>query len=46
MKTLYLVTRALDPKGTGQTRGAVRWNPTLNASTITFADRIQAAETN
>ena len=46
MKTLYLVTRALDPKGTGQTRWAVRWKPALNAFAITFADRMPAVETN
>jgi len=46
MKTLYLVTRALDPKGTGQTRWAMRWKPALNAFAITFADRMPAAETN
>jgi putative transposase len=40
MKCLYLVTRALDPKGTGQTRWAVRWKPALNAFAITFADRM------
>jgi transposase-like protein len=44
MKTLYLVTRSLDPKGTGQTRWAVRWKPALNAFAITFADRLPAAE--
>jgi len=44
MKTLYLVTRSLDPKGTGQTRWAVRWKPALNAFAITFADRMPAAE--
>jgi putative transposase len=44
MKCLYLVTRSLDPKGTGQTRWAVRWKPALNAFAITFADRIPAAE--
>ena len=26
LKCLYLVTRSLDPKGTGQTRWATRWN--------------------
>jgi hypothetical protein len=31
LKTLYLVTRGLDPKGTGQARWAVRWKPALNA---------------
>ena len=44
MKTLYLVTRSLDPKGTGQTRWAVRWKPALNALTVTFADRMPTAE--
>ena len=44
MKTLYLVVRSLDPKGTGQTRWASRWKPALNAFAITFADRIPAAE--
>jgi hypothetical protein len=37
MKCLYLVTRFLDPKGTGQTRWAIRWKPALNAFAITFA---------
>src|SRR6476661_5077493 len=46
LKTLYLVTRSLDPKGTGQTRWAVRWKPALNAFAITFADRMPAAEDN
>jgi putative transposase len=41
LKCLYLVTRSLDPKGTGQTRWAVRWKPALNAFAITFADRMQ-----
>ncbi|GAA1047792.1 hypothetical protein GCM10009567_20410 [Rothia amarae] len=44
MKTLYLVTRSLDPKGTGQTRWTMRWKPALNAFAITFADRMPAAE--
>ncbi|MCR8897865.1 IS256 family transposase [Gordonia sp. GONU] len=44
LKTLYLVTRSLDPKGTGQTKWAVRWKPALNALAITFADRMPAAE--
>ena len=46
MKCLYLVTRSLDPKGTGQTKWAVRWKPALNAFAITFAQRVPAAETN
>lgn len=44
MKTLYLVTRSLDPKGTGQTRWAMRWKPALNAFAITFADRMPTAQ--
>jgi transposase-like protein len=44
MKTLYLVTRSPDPKGTGQTRWAMRWKPALNAFAITFKDRMPAAE--
>jgi transposase-like protein len=44
MKTLYLVVRSLDPKGTGQTRWAMPWKPALNAFAITFADRMPAAE--
>jgi transposase-like protein len=44
MKTLYLVTRSLDPKGTGQARWVTRWKPALNAFAVTFADRMPAAE--
>jgi putative transposase len=44
MKTLYLVTRSLDPKGTGQTRWAMRYKPALNAFAITFTDRMPAAQ--
>ena len=44
MKVLYLVTRGLDPKGTGQARWTMRWKPALNAFAITFADRMPAAE--
>jgi putative transposase len=42
---LYLVTRSLDPTGTGRTRWAMRWKPALNAFAITFADRSPDAET-
>ncbi len=45
LKTLYLVTRGLDPKGTGQAGWTIRWKPALNASAVTFADRMPAAET-
>ena len=44
MKCLYLVTRSLDPKGTGQTRWTMRWKPALNAFAITFGDRMPKAE--
>ncbi len=44
LKTLYLVTRGLDPKGTGQARWTMRWKSALNAFAITFADRMPAAE--
>ena len=42
---LYLVTRSLDPTGTGRTRWAMRWKPAFNAFAITFGDRFPAAET-
>src|SRR6516165_8996612 len=45
LKCLYLVTRSLDPTGTGRTRSAMRWKPALNAFAITFGDRFPAAET-
>lgn len=45
LKCLYLVTRGLDPKGTGQARWTMRWKPALNAFAVTFADRMPAAET-
>ncbi|MCL2594168.1 MAG: IS256 family transposase [Promicromonosporaceae bacterium] len=44
MKTLYLVARSMDPKGTGQARWAIRWKPALNAFAITFTGRIPATE--
>lgn len=44
LKTLYLVTRSLDPKGTGQARWINRWKPALNAFAITFADRMPKPE--
>jgi putative transposase len=40
LKCPYLVTRSLDPKGTGQQRWAARWKPALNAFAVTFADRM------
>jgi putative transposase len=45
IKCLYLVTRSLDPTGTGRTRWTMRWKPALNAFAITFADRFPAPET-
>jgi hypothetical protein len=44
MKTLYLVVRSLDPKGTGQTRWAMRWKPALNAFAITFRSHAGGGE--
>jgi hypothetical protein len=44
LKYLHLVTRSLDPTGTGRTRWAQRWKPALNAFAITFGDRFPAAE--
>jgi putative transposase len=45
MKCLYLVTRSLDPTGTGAARWLVRWKPVLNAFAITFGDRLPVTET-
>jgi transposase-like protein len=45
LKCLYLVTRSLDPTGTGRTRWTMRWKPALNAFAITFGDRFPGAET-
>jgi hypothetical protein len=43
LKCLYLVTRSLDPTGTGRTKWAMRWKPALNAFAITFSDRFPDA---
>ena len=45
LKCLYLVTRSLDPTGTGRTRWTMRWKPVINAFAITFGDRWPAADT-
>jgi putative transposase len=45
MKCLYLVTRSLDPTGTGRARWTMRWKPVIDAFAITFGDRWPAAET-
>ncbi|MEU6642836.1 IS256 family transposase [Saccharomonospora sp. NPDC046836] len=45
MKCLYLVTRSLDPTGTGAARWLMRWKPILNAFAITFGDRWPVTET-
>jgi len=45
LKCLYLVTRSLDPTGTGRTKWSMRWKPAINAFAITFGDRFPAAET-
>src|SRR5690349_16724345 len=39
LKCPYLVTRSLDPTGTGRARWTMRWKPVLNAFAITFGDR-------
>ncbi len=44
LKCLYLVTRSLDPKGTGQQRWTMRWKPALSAFAITFGGRMPKAE--
>ena len=44
LKTLYLVVRSLDPKGTGQARWVTRWKPALNAFAVTFVDRMPNPE--
>jgi putative transposase len=45
LKCLYLVTRSLDPTGTGRARWTMRWKPVINVFAITFGDRWPAAET-
>lgn len=40
LKALYLTTRSLDPKGTGQQRWMNRWKPILNVIVVMFADRM------
>ncbi|AIJ23218.1 transposase, Mutator family [Amycolatopsis methanolica 239] len=45
LKCLYLVTRSLDPTGTGRARWTMRWKPVPNAFAITFGDRWPDAET-
>jgi transposase-like protein len=45
MKCLYLVTRGLDPTGTGRARWMMRWKAVINAFAVTFGDRWPAAET-
>ena len=40
LKSLYLTTRSLDPKGTGQKRWMMRWKPALNVLAVVFADRM------
>ena len=45
LKCLYLVTRSLDPTGTGRARWTMRWKPVVNAFAITFSDRWPTAET-
>jgi putative transposase len=44
LKCLYLVTRSLDPTGTGRTRWTMRWKPVIDAFAITFSARRPGAE--
>jgi transposase-like protein len=44
LKTLYLVTRGMDPKVTGQARWTMRWKPALNAFAVSCADRMPVGE--
>jgi transposase-like protein len=44
LKTLYLTTRSLDPKGTGQKRWMTRWKPVLNVLAVVFADRMPTSD--
>jgi putative transposase len=44
LKCLYLVTRSLDPTGTGRARWTMRWQPVINAFAITFSGRWPVAE--
>src|SRR5690349_8477806 len=37
LKCLYLVTRRLDPTGTGPTRWTIRWKPWIDAFALTFS---------
>lgn len=45
LKTLYLTTRSLGPKGKGQQRWMARWKPVLNVLSLAFAARMPAAAT-
>ena len=44
LKCLYLVTRSLDPTGTGKARWVIRWESALNAFAITFEGRINPSD--
>jgi putative transposase len=41
VRCLYLLTRLLDPTGTGRTRCMMRWKPALNGFAITVSDRFR-----
>lgn len=44
LKCLYLVTRSLDPTGTGRARWVIRWKAALNAFAIAFEGRISPSD--
>jgi transposase-like protein len=46
LKCLYLVTRSLDPTGTGKAKWVGRWKAALNAFAISFEGRFSPAENN
>jgi transposase-like protein len=45
IECLYLITRSLDPTGTGRARWTMRSKLVINAFAITFGDHWPAAET-
>src|SRR5262249_3245841 len=45
LKCLYLVTRSLDPTGTGRKKWTMRWKPALNAFADIYSDRWPTAQT-
>ena len=42
LKCVYLAIMSLDPTGTGQNGGSIRWKPALNAFDLAFDGRLTA----